>query len=98
MPGFGRRSTCYRRELRATGSRGCSERCPPDSSDAEARHCQSSSRGVSDLVATGDMVEHLIAGLCKVAYGYMDDILLHVDGCKTEQRGAWPSASTIQTR
>ena len=39
-------------------------------------------------MATGDMVEHLIAGLCKVAYGYMDDILLHGDGCKTEQRGS----------
>src|ERR1700735_1649517 len=29
-------STCYRRELRATGSKGCREPCPPDSSDAEA--------------------------------------------------------------
>jgi hypothetical protein len=24
----------------------------------------------------------------KLVYGYMDDILLHGDGCKTEQRGS----------
>jgi hypothetical protein len=53
MPGFWRSPTLHRRELRATRSKGCTERCPLDSSDSEARHCQTSLPGVSDLAATG---------------------------------------------
>jgi hypothetical protein len=46
-------STCSRRELRATRPKSGSERSPADTSDSEARECQTSSRGVSDLVTIG---------------------------------------------
>ncbi len=90
-------STCYRVELQATQSKGCSERCPPDSSDAEARHCQTSSRAVSDLVATGYGRTSDRRPLQSWPCGIGDEILLHIATVvKQNSEPAWPTASTIQ--
>ena len=50
MPGFCALNLLSPRTLGNSAKSG-SERSPADTSDAEARHCQTSSRGVSDLVA-----------------------------------------------